>query len=92
MIHGETKVTKFKPEAFEFVERLDAGVDIDLLSKAIISVVGDKNKRHPVIASVTRDLFRVTAIYYDHTVFFRVASVESRRIPAARDKKEYGLM
>src|SRR5512139_1690741 len=48
------------------MESLDAEVNVDLLSKTVISVVGDKHHRHPVIARVTRNLFRATATYNIH--------------------------
>jgi hypothetical protein len=33
MIECETEITELKTEAFEFMERLDADVDVDLFSK-----------------------------------------------------------
>jgi hypothetical protein len=59
MIEGKAEVAKLEPKAFQVMERLDAGVDVDLFSKAIISVAG-----------VTRNLFRATANYIFHTIFF----------------------
>jgi hypothetical protein len=47
----------------------DAEVNLNLLSKAIISVMGDKHHRHPVITGVTRNLFRATATHSIHTSF-----------------------
>jgi hypothetical protein len=69
MIHGKAEITKLETESFEFVERLDAGVNVDLFSKTVISVVGDKHHSHPVISGVTRNLFRATATYNIHRVF-----------------------
>jgi hypothetical protein len=66
MIQGEAKVAELKTKALQLVKSLDTGVNIDLLSKTIISVVGDKHHRHPVITSVTRNLFRATTIYNIH--------------------------
>jgi len=54
MIHSKTEVTKLKPKSFEVMERLDTSVDVDLFSKAVISVVGNEHHCHPVIAGVTR--------------------------------------
>ncbi len=52
------------------MERLEKNVDIDLFSKTVISVVGDEHHGHPVIAGVTRNLFRATANYIFHNNFF----------------------
>ncbi len=70
MVECKTKVSELKTESFQVVERLDADVDVDLLSKTVISVVGDKHHGHPVIAGVTRNLFRATANYIFHTDIF----------------------
>ena len=69
VVEGEAEVAELEPEAFQVKERLDAEVDVDLLSKTVVSVVGDEHHRHPVIAGVTRNLFRATAIYIYHIVF-----------------------
>ena len=45
------------------MECLSAGVNVALFSKTVISFLGDKQHGHPVIAGVTRNLFRATAIY-----------------------------
>ena len=63
MIEDKAEVAELKTEVFEFMEHLDADVDVDLFSKTIISVVGDEHHRHPVIAGVTRNLFRATTTY-----------------------------
>jgi hypothetical protein len=69
MIHSETKITKLEPEAFQIMESLDTSIYIDLFSKTIISIMGDKHHSHPVISGVTRNLFRATATYNIHNVF-----------------------
>jgi len=69
MIEGKTEVAELKPETLQVVERLEEDVDVDLFSKTVISIVGDKHHRHPVIAGVTRNLFRATAIYNIHEFF-----------------------
>ena len=73
MVEGKAKVAELKPEAFQVVKRLDADVDVDLFSKAFISVVGDEHHSHPVVTGVTRNLFRATAIYIIH-IFFDLLS------------------
>ena len=88
MVEGKTEFPELKAESFQVVECLDEDVDIDLFSKAVISVVGDEHHGHPVVASVTRNLFRATTNYIYHAVFFPVAPLEGRRMPAACDKKE----
>ena len=70
MVHGEAEVAELESEASEFMERLDADVYVDLFTKAIVSVVGDKHHRHPIVAGVTRNLFRAAANYIYHIVFF----------------------
>jgi len=70
MVEGKTEFPKLKTESFQVVERLEKDVDIDLFSKTVIPVVGDEHHGHPVIAGVTRNLFRATAIYnIIHKVF-----------------------
>jgi hypothetical protein len=66
MVHDKTEVTELEAKALQVVERLDTDVDVDLLSKTIVSVVGDKYHDHPIIAGVTRNLFRATTIYNIH--------------------------
>ena len=78
MVHRKTEITKLEAESFQVMERLDAGVDVDLFSKTVISVVGDKHHRHPVIAGVTRNLFRATATYNIHEFFSPVASLKGQ--------------
>ena len=73
VVEGKAEVAELEPEAFQIKERLDAEVDVDLLSKTVVSVVGDEHHRHPVIAGVTRNLFRATAIYTTH-IFFDLLS------------------
>jgi hypothetical protein len=75
MVHSETEVAKLEAESFQVMERLDADINVDLLSKAIISVVGDKHHRHPVIAGITRNLFRATATYKIHNFLFSCRTV-----------------
>ena len=73
MVHSKAKVAKLKSKTLKFMKCLDADVDIDLLSKTIISIVGDKHHGHPVISGVTLNLFRATATYNIHRIFSPVA-------------------
>jgi hypothetical protein len=66
MIQSEAEVAELKPKAFEFMKRLDADVNVDLLSKTVVFVVSDEHHRHSVITGVTRNLFRATVIYNIH--------------------------
>jgi len=59
-LFSEAEFAKLKAKAYQGLEHLDAGVDRDLFSKAIISVVSDKQHRHPVIAGVIRNFFKPT--------------------------------
>jgi hypothetical protein len=91
MIQSETKVAELKPKAFEFMKRLDADVNVDLLSKTVVSVVSDEHYRHPVITGVTRNLFRATAIYNIHEFFSPVASVKGQVNTCRTRQKSNGL-
>jgi hypothetical protein len=89
MVEGKAKVTELKPKAFQIIECLDTGVDIEFFSKTVISVVGDKHHRHPVIAGVTRNLFRATAMYNIHE-FSPVASLKKQATACCtRQKKNH---
>jgi hypothetical protein len=87
MIECEAEITELKTKSFQIPECLNADVDVDLLSKTLVSVVGDEHHGHPVVTGVTRNLFRATAHYIYHTIFSPVASMKGRRMPTARDKK-----
>jgi len=78
VVQGEAEFPEIKAEAFQVVERLEQDVDVDLFSKTVISVVGDEHHGHPVIAGVTRKLFRATAIYIYHTIFFSCRVLEGQ--------------
>ena len=78
MVEGKAEVAELEPEAFQVVERLDADVNVDLFSKTVVSVVGDEHHGHPVIAGVTRNLFRATANYILHKDFFYCRVREGR--------------
>jgi hypothetical protein len=73
------------------VKRLDADVNVDLLSKTVISVVSDEHHSHPVIAGVARNLFRATAIYNIHEFFSPVASVKGQAIACRTRQKSNDL-
>jgi hypothetical protein len=66
MIKDKTEVAELKPETLQILERLEEDVDVDLFSKTVVSGVGDKHHSHPIIACVTRNLFRVTTTYNSH--------------------------
>ena len=94
MVHSKTKVAKLETKAFQFMECLNTGFDIDLFSKTIISIVGDKHHCHPVISGVTRNLFRATAIYNIHNLLFLLSHYfigQTFGLPSAT-KKAYGLI
>jgi len=66
---------------------LGTGVYVDLFSEAVVSVVGDEHHGHPVVAGVTRNLFRATARYDFHISNYSCrAFIEQADWPAARDK------
>ena len=85
MINDKTKVAELETKSFQVMERLYSGVDVDLFSKTIISVVSNKHHRHPVIAGVARNLFKTTAIYTTHELFFscRVSKGAGKYLPHA---------
>ena len=78
MVEGKAEVAELEPKAFQVMERLDTYVDVDLLSKTVVSVVGDEHHGHPVIAGVSRNLFRAIAIYITHELFSPVASIKGQ--------------
>jgi hypothetical protein len=57
---------------------LDTYVDVNLFSKTLISVVSDEHHRYPIVAGVTRNLFRATATYNIHEFFSPVASLKGQ--------------
>ena len=63
VVLGEPEFAEPKPMAFQVMERLGAGVDVALFPKAVVAVLGHKHQGHPVVAGVTRNLFRATAQY-----------------------------
>ena len=69
MIARETKILEFKTKFFEFIKPLDAGVDVRLLPKTVIPVLGDENHGHPVISGVTRNLFSRVGNWFPHLDF-----------------------
>ena len=87
---GEAEFAELEPEWFEFTEPLDAGVDVRLLSEAVKPAFGVKFHRHPVVAGVTRNLFRATAQYtLIHKVIFSCrVSTGGRRMPARARQKQ----
>ena len=93
MIQSKTKITELKPKTFQVMARLDTGVDIDLFSKTVISVVGNKHHGHQVITGVTLTLFRDTATYKIHNFLFscRVLKEVGECLLRAT-KNRYGLM
>ena len=69
------------------MERLDASVDVDLFSKAVISVVGDEHHRQPVMWRVSPIIFLELPLHAISIVFvYPIAPLQGRRMPAARDK------
>jgi hypothetical protein len=70
MVFSEAEFIELKTKTFQVSKRLNAGVYVALFSKISVSIMGGKHHRHPVIAGVTRNLFRATAIYNIHIFFF----------------------
>ena len=69
MVHSEAEIAELEPKSFHLTERFDADVDVRLFSETSVPVVGDKHHGHPVVAGVTRNLFRAAANYIYHTIF-----------------------
>jgi len=92
MVQSKTEITELEAESFQVMERLDAGVNIDLFSVTVISVVGDKHHRHPVIAGVTRNLFRASATYNIHNFLFSCRTVTGQVHTCRVRQKKYGLI
>jgi hypothetical protein len=91
MIEGKAEVAELKPETLQVVERLEEDVDVDLFSKTVISVVGDEHHRYPIVAGVTRNLFRATATYNIHEFFSPVASLKGQANTCHTRQKSNGL-
>ena len=88
MVFGEPEFAERKPMAFQVVERLGAGVDVALFVEAMVAVLGHKHHGHPVVAGVTRNLFRATARYNLHKFLISSrANTGAGGTPATRDKK-----
>jgi hypothetical protein len=63
---AKAEVAEFKPEVFEFPERLGAGVDMRLLLEAVVVAFGFEHHGDPVVSCVMRWLFMASAIYILH--------------------------
>jgi hypothetical protein len=60
-----------------------------LFSKTVVSVVGDEHHRHPVIAGVTRNLFRATATYKIHNLLVSCRTFEGQVFTCRVRQKTY---
>ena len=88
VVFGESEFAERKPMAFQVMERLGAGVDVALFPEAVVAVLGHKHQGHPVVAGVTRNLFRATARYNLHRFLNSSrANTGAGGTPATRDKK-----
>ena len=63
MIPGEPEIPKHVPVAFHSMERLGARIYVLLFLEAVIVAFCFEHHGHPVIAGVTRNLFRASATY-----------------------------
>jgi hypothetical protein len=61
MVPGEPEIPKHVPIAFQLVERLRTRINMLLFLEAVIVAFGFEHHGHPVIAGVTRNLFRASA-------------------------------
>ena len=83
------EVAEFEPEAFELPERLGARVDARLFLEAVVVAFGFEHHGHPVVAGVTRKLFRATARYVNlHKLFSPVAPVQGAGGTPARARQK----
>ena len=80
MVPCESEVAELETEAFQVMERLGARIYVRLFSETVISFLGDEHHCHPVIAGVTRNLFRAIAIYI-YQNFSRILSHLCRAHP-----------
>ena len=76
MIPGKTKLAELKTKTFQLPERFGTGVNVRLIPETFISLMGDKHHGHPVIAGVTRNLFRATAIFYIQIFYVPIAPLK----------------
>jgi len=87
VVFGEPEFAEPKPMAFQVVERLGAGVNVALFPKAVVAVLGHKHQGHPVVAGVTRNLFRATAQYVLHNLLSPVAPLQGQADACPRATK-----
>ena len=87
MIPGEPEIPKLIPIAFQLVERLGTRVNMLLFSEAVVPVFGDEKHGHPVIAGVTRNLFRASANCVIQLFLVSCRTIRGQAaLPAACDK------
>ena len=90
---SEAKLTELEPERFEFTESFNAAVDVGLLSETVVSTLGAKLNRNPVVACVMRQLFIASNTYIFH-IFLSSCRTNQRagECLSRATKKEYGLI
>ena len=87
MIPGEPEIPKLIPIAFHPVERLCTRLNVLLFSEAVVPVFGDEKHGHPVIAGVTRNLFRASANCIIQNISRSCRTIRGQAaLPAACDK------
>ena len=92
MIQGKAEVVELKPETLLMLERLEVDVDVDLFSKTVVSVVGDKHHGHPIIACVTHNLFGVTTACNSHNFCISCRVIEVQANACRTRQKRYCLV
>jgi hypothetical protein len=51
---SEAKLTELEPERFEFTKSFNAAVDVGLFSETVVSTLGVKLHRDPIVSCVMR--------------------------------------
>ena len=92
VVFGEAEFAELKAKTFQVPERLDTGIDVALFTEISVSFMCRKHHRHPVIAGVTRNLFRATAICIFQNFFTflsHLLRVHPSGVPRATRTKKY---
>ena len=92
MVFSEAEFAELKAKSFEVSERLDTSVDVALFPEISVSFVCGKHHGHPVIAGVTRNLFRAIATYNIHNFCISCRTNQRAGKGLPRATKEYGFL
>ncbi len=89
VVFSKAEFTELKAETLQVSECLDTSIDVTLFSEISVSFVCGKHHGHPVIAGVTRNLFRAIATYNIHNfcISCRTNQRAGKDLPRATKKR-----